>query len=359
MNKPIREDNRRRSIALGLLAVLGTLQGMAATTIQKPDATVGSGDEAWSYLVVEGESYETESNEGEGVGFMRVSDNDAVTSFLGQPVLGADTTASGKGALWTQTGFGQHIDKVTYKVQFAKAGTYYLYMRFTMYENGGNEVHYLNEDSFFVPPDFGKDPETDWPLSDRGGYAEGCCTGAGYLFIQEKGEEARTDRSLGDEAGRAYWEGNFHWNSVVSSQFLNPETQGEPNVHFKYEVTEEMVGKELEWTISYREGGTTIDLFLFSTRSDLKLAYSDDELDQLLLGLGGGDAPRLAVVRNGNRLTLSWPVAAAGYVLEAASSVVGAAWESVLDPVVVEGGQNTVSFEAAAGGRYFRLKKQG
>ena len=59
----------------------------------------------------------------------------------------------------------KHGDKVTYQVQFANPGTYYLYMRFTMFESGVGAANYLNEDSFFVPPDFDKDPQTDWPLS--------------------------------------------------------------------------------------------------------------------------------------------------------------------------------------------------
>ena len=45
----------------------------------------------------------------------------------------------------------QHIDKVTYQVQFAKPGTYYLYMRFTMFENGGNANITLTKiPSFFL-----------------------------------------------------------------------------------------------------------------------------------------------------------------------------------------------------------------
>ncbi len=262
---------------------LGIPASRAATTVQDPGNTIGTGADAWSYLIVEGESFETKSNETEGVGFAKVDNTDTVMSFLGNPVLGPDTTASGNGALWTQTIFSQHIDKATYKVQFAKAGTYYLYMRFTMYENGGNEANYLNEDSFFVPPDFGLDPQTDWPLSDRGGYAEGCCADAGYLFLQEPGSDERVSRSNGDEEGRAFWEGNFHWNALISSQFLDPEAQGEPRNHFKYEVTEEMVGKPLEWTVSYREGGTTIDLFLFSTSPDLEKTYSEADLDGMLV----------------------------------------------------------------------------
>ncbi|MGE3311717.1 MAG: hypothetical protein AB7O66_17255, partial [Limisphaerales bacterium] len=325
-------------------------------TVQDPGNMVGTGDTAWSYLVLEGEDYDAKSNEATDVGFAKVDNTDTVKSFLDNPVLGANTTASGNGALWTQTVFSQHIDKVTYKVQFSKPGTYYLYMRFTMYENGGNETHYLNEDSFFVPPDFGKDPQTDWPLSDRGGYAEGCCADAGYLYLQEPGSDERVNMSAGDEAGRAFWEGNFHWNALISSQFLVPESQGEPRVHFKYEVTEEMLGKPLNWTVSYREGGTTIDLFLFATNPDLEKDYSEADLDRLLLG-GGGSGASLAISRNGARVVLSWPVASAGYVLESAAALPTASWTLESGAVVVVGDQNTVTVDAGPGARYFRLRK--
>jgi len=324
-------------------------------TVQAPGNVIGTGEKAWSYLVLEGEDYGAKLGEDPGAGFTKATNTDAIKSFLGNPVLGTATTASKKGALWTQTVFGQHTDKVTYQVQFSKAGTYYVYMRFTMYENGGNEVHYLNEDSFFLPPDFGKDPQTDWPLSDRGGYTEGCCADAGYLFIREAGGDERINRSAGDEAGRAYWEGNFHWNELISSQFLNVETQGEPNVRFKYVVTDAMLGKPLDWTISYREGGTTIDLFLFSTSPDLMKDYSQAELDRLLLGTA--EIPALGIARNGTKVTLSWPSSAAGYALEAAGAVAGGTWAAVSDPVVVSGDRNTVAVEAGSGTRYFRLKK--
>ncbi|MBL9134509.1 MAG: hypothetical protein JNK85_01510 [Verrucomicrobiales bacterium] len=322
-------------------------------TVQDPGNVVGSGTNAWSYLILEGEDFATKSNESPDVGFARVDNSASVTNFLGHPVLATNTTASGKAALWTQTIFSQHVDKVTYKVQFTRPGTYYAYMRFTMFENGGNETHYLNEDSFFLPPDFGKDPQTDWPLSDRGGYAEGCCD-LGYLTILENG--VPVNHSAGDEAGRAYWEGNFHWNQINSSQFLNPETQGVPGVHFKYEVPESLVGKTLDWTVSYREGGTTIDLWLFSTQPALMELYTQSQLDELLLG-GAGQAPALAISRGNNQWILSWPAASSGYLLETAAEIPRGTWSSVADPVVVAGDRNTVSVAPTPLGAYFRLRK--
>ena len=48
---------------------------------------------------------------------------------------------------------------------------------------------------------------------------------------------------------------------------------GEPSVRFKYEVTSGMVGHPLDFTVGYREGGVTIDLFLFSTHTNLMDQY--------------------------------------------------------------------------------------
>ena len=48
-----------------------------------------------------------------------------------------------------------------------------LYFRFTMFENGGNLTHYINEDSFFVPPDFNKDPQFDWNPPAAGSGSDG------------------------------------------------------------------------------------------------------------------------------------------------------------------------------------------
>ena len=319
-------------------------------TVQDPGNTVGTGAKAWSYLVLEGEDYNSKSNDTPGTGFARADNSGTVTNALGNPVLGRNTTASKQGALWTQTVFAQHVDKATYQVQFAKAGTYYLYMRFTMFENGGNPANYLNEDSFFVPPDFGKDPQTDWPLSDRGGYAEGCCDG-GFLTIKEAGSPV--NHSLGDEAGRAYWEGNFHWNELSSSQFLNPETQGEPRARFKYEVTASQVGKPLDFTVSYREGGVTIDLWLFSTNPNLMDEYTQDGLDQLLIN----PRPGLAASRAGSNALLSWPAGSTGFVLESSTTLSPANWTAVTTAPVVVGGQNTVTVDAASGSRFYRLRK--
>ena len=353
MKKP--SLNLITSFVAGVIGVASAqFAANAQVTYQRPCDVVGSGTNAWSYLVMEGESYASEMNDTPGVGFTKVYAGDGLTNFYGNPVLGTNTTASKKGALFTQTVFSQFIDKVTYQVQFATPGTYYLYMRFTMFENGGNLAHYLNEDSFFLPPDFDKDPQTDWPLiapnGQTGGYTEGCCDAAGFLYIPEKGGGGTR---ISHTADTNYWEGNFHWNDLLSSQFLVSGTSGEPHVRFKYEVTTNMLGKPLNFTIGYREGGVTIDLFLFSTHTNLMDQYTQAQLDQLLIN----PLPKLAINLAGMNATLSWPVAAIGFGLESASTLSSPGWTPITTPPVIIGDQNSFTVNAGTGSTFYRLKK--
>jgi len=325
--------------------------------VQDPADVVGTGTNAWSYLVMEAENYEWETNNTPGMGFTTVHAGDGFTNFYGNPVLAANTTASGGGALFGESIFAQYVDKISYQVQFARTGRYYLYMRFTMFENGGNTNNYLNEDSFFVPPDFGKDPQTDWPLSDRGGYCEGGLSTSGFLWIPEPGTGgARTNHSGNDGIDQSYyWEGNFRWNQCISSQFLNPDTQGVPSYPFQYEVTPDNVGKRLTFTMGYREGGFTPDLFLFSTHTNLMEHYTQDELDQLFA------RPKLKIHLAGSNARLSWPSAAAtaGYQVESTVTLSPASWTPVPCPTPeVEGDWNSVTVDASGGGAYYRLRQQ-
>ena len=73
---------------------------------------VGTGTNAWSYLVLEGEDYDSEVDETPGVGFTRVDNSGAITSFLGNPILATNTTASKKGALWMQNAVKQQSTNI-------------------------------------------------------------------------------------------------------------------------------------------------------------------------------------------------------------------------------------------------------
>jgi hypothetical protein len=264
------------------------------------------------------------------------------------------TGASQRGALFTQTAFQEHADKVTYLVQFATPGTYYLYMRFTMFENGLNTAHYLNEDSFFVPPDFDKDPQTDWPLP-RGGYVEGCCDVSGFLYIPD-GSPDRINHTVEDDAGKAFWEGNFHWNQLFVSQFLggiHTNLDGSPRAGsvFHYVVTPAMVGVPQNCTIASREPGITPDLFLFSTHTNLLNDYTQDQLDQMIL------QPKLYITASGGNVTISWPTTASGYDLDSTSSLSVPSWTPVSAAATIVGTRYNLTM-APAGTKYYRLRQR-
>ena len=129
-------------------------------------------------------------------------------------------------------------------------------------------------------------------------------------------------------------------------------------MQFKYVVTTNEVGKVLTWTISNRENGLAVDLFLFSTNPNLMDTYSQDELDQLLLsGAQGGGGVGLAVSRSGKSVVLSWPAASTGYVLESTAKFPAQTWTAVTTPPTVVGDQNTLSVDASTGTQYYRLRK--
>ena len=327
---------------------------------QDPGNTVASTNGPWSFLVMETENYFAKSNRNTLQGFAAVFPGSTNLSFYGGHILETNTGASGKGALLTQTpSFGLFSDKVVYRVKFATPGDYYLYFRFTMYENGGNLTHYISEDSFFVPPDFNKDPQFDWDPpgttgSNNGGYTEGCCGTSGFLYIIDyQGNGTRTDHSGETNTvpnGTNYWEGNFHWNQLISSQFLNPDTQGQPSVPFHYVVTPAMVGVPQTFAIAYREAGVTPDLLLFSTHTNMLNDYTQAELDQLLLH------PKLSIANSGTNVVVSWPRSACTFVLESTSSLSPANWSTVQTPSAVAGDRYSVTV-TPVGTAYYRLRQ--
>lgn len=69
------------------------------------------------------------------------------------------------------------------------------------------------------------------------------------------------------------------------------------------------------------------------------------------------DMPPIFALRTGNRLTLSWPVAANLFVLEYSEDLAAGAWLPLLQDKVIEGGSFTVTVKLSGTTRYFRLRK--
>lgn len=66
---------------------------------------------------------------------------------------------------------------------------------------------------------------------------------------------------------------------------------------------------------------------------------------------------RLAIVRSGNMVTVSWPVNAGSFVLQSQDGL-AAAWGDVFGSPVISGGQNTVTQTITGGERFYRLRSQ-
>ena len=120
-----------------------------------------------------------------------------------------------------------------------------------------------------------------------------------------------------------------------------------------------MAGTSLTWTVSNREDGTAIDLWLFSTNPNLMDQYSQDELDQLFLNSNLNARPTLSATQAGKTVVVSWPASASGFLLESTSTLSTPNWTAAADTVSVVGDRNTITINAAAatGSKFYRLRK--
>ena len=74
----------------------------------------------------------------------------------------------------------------------------------------------------------------------------------------------------------------------------------------------------------------------------------------------GVSLPQLAIARSGNQVVLSWPVSAAGFILEQTAALASPAsatvWTAVGITPTVAGGRNNVTVNAGPGTKVFRLR---
>ena len=82
-------------------------------------------------------------------------------------------------------------------------------------------------------------------------------------------------------------------------------------------------------------------------------------VDDLKIGTAWIDVvgTSVRISASGSSVTISWPVAAAGYVLQGTDELVPANWLDINDPVVVQGDKNFVTYNNTTGHRFFRLAK--
>ena len=79
-------------VAGAIVLTFAQFAANAQTNYQRGGDIVGIGSNAWSYLIMEGESYTSEVNADPGVGFVKAYGDGAITNFYGNPVLATNTT---------------------------------------------------------------------------------------------------------------------------------------------------------------------------------------------------------------------------------------------------------------------------
>lgn len=179
-------------------------------------------------VYVEAEKY-TSNTTGTGNGWYVVSKDSTFVTANGTTVLNADSNAIGDALLNCQAGptlsGGNNSGAViTYQTVFSTAGTYSLYLRYSMFEDGGASS-YGNEDSFFISTAL----NTDVAANDTNNMQ------SGFDYANKEGKYG-----------------------LLKSRF-------------SYKVTEDMVGKTATFQIRPRETGLSLDRFVFSTKSDYAL----------------------------------------------------------------------------------------
>ncbi len=294
---------RARFLSLVVSALMCSV-ATAQVTVQTEDNVLEDGS---AFLWVEAENaIELGGGPPENAqsGFILVDKNNPIQTITmdgdgnevvngGRDVLPADTDASGGAAIFHQLGAGGNAK---WQVQFAIPATYYLYMHYSFF-NRDNNTNYSNEDSIYVPPSFNANSRSDWI-----GYEgvdgtfeeakEGDSNRDGWMplpkdVVSEGGIE--THNSTDEE----YWEGQFQWAwmDVAVDMDENDAFVGGFGHGIVYDVTDGDVGSVLDFEISTREQYGVIDGLLFSTSNELLEVFSQDQMDEFFLNMGGAELP--------------------------------------------------------------------
>ena len=276
----------KHALLASLISLPFALAAYAEVIVQAPDT---------NYVVIEAEAYELDDRNDEFTGWtvLDASDPQEYELHGGVGVIElppADTNPSGGLAMFDQVGGGDFADQLGYQINFATQGTYYMYLRYSMFdvrELGAD--NYGNEDSIYIPyTSFDEDPAGEDPeiRNDRIGYialgsaigvdgdpatpSNGCRDPLADPFDEEPLFLSQEECEAEGFHTEDHWEGQYHWKPVVWN------FDGE---HANYDIDE--TGVVLDYAIASRERGMAMDVFILSQDSDL----TSEELDALA-GIG-------------------------------------------------------------------------
>ena len=316
----------RKPSFLMIVAVL-TIMGQSNSNgqvIQEPGT---------DYLVFEAEDFTLSDlnnvdDDGWGTGFVIIDPENPIEVELhgsnpGVIEIPPPNANPSKGkAIFDLVGGGDFADQIGWELQFENPGTYYVYLRYSMYDMreifGKNA--YGHEDSIYIPPyELTEDPAGFDPAirDERAGQSSlrrnvgGDFTDADVPDVlptdgcrQMEEEDWQIPEADCDRANPSL-EGQYHWQKLR----FTDDSQG--NVQANYEIEE--TGVVLDFSIASRERGSSLDAFVFSKNSELSIS----ELDALL---NPGPTDPFAPLDDGS---LATPAARIDYIHNTLNSWVG------------------------------------
>jgi hypothetical protein len=232
----------------------------------------------------------------------------------GLDVLPANTNAFGGGAIFDEQPDDFSLppgttSTATYEVEFALPGTYYLYAHWSVYNDSADNTSALNEDSFYVSPNFNLNSSTDWvgysgtnamtglpEVADgpRDGYIDGFPSlvqiQSAANFDTGRFACAELDPAIATPECQPYpWEGNFNWAWLKRANAMDPNGafQGFEGQLIRYDVAPEDVGTTLTFEIATREAYGAIDAILFASSNTLLESFTQLQLEYFIVPLRG------------------------------------------------------------------------
>ncbi len=171
-----------------------------------------------------------------------------LTSAYGTAVLPSYSDASGGRAMLDFTGT---TATVGFDFTFTTATNYYVYLRYSLFENNGNITNYGNEDSVFVGSNWNVIAGANWETFDVSTYGSNSVASGG-------------------------WEGLYRWGQVMLRTGLSTVGRVETMI---LPVTETDLGNPLTLNLRTREAGFSLDYILLSPENNL----SQTQLDYLAM----------------------------------------------------------------------------
>jgi hypothetical protein len=236
------------------------------------------------YLVVEAEAFEKDelNNPSTGWVIIRPDQPQEVQLHSTNPgtimVPPPSSNPSQGAAIFDLEGGGDFADQVGYALQFTNPGTYYLYLRYSMFDlRSLVDNAYGNEDSVYLPVEsLGQDPTLQELRDSRDGNVglstNGRVPSDGCRSLEEPWVIPDAQCDAQGLRGESQMEGQYHW---------QPANWGNGLGHANYEVTD--VGTVLDFAVATRERGSSLDALIFSQNTTL----TAEDLDKLLFPVVG------------------------------------------------------------------------